>query len=311
MVCLQWDPDTGKLLHFLTGSRKSLARPFWLVALVAAPKSHTLQREGNSASCWLSRGTELSPELVGHLHMLLCWEHSTLLTCTAQPPWVCWHCWHQAALVTHRHRTCRFLASTDVGEAALPQPGRLALVQDPAPGTLSSQGLQGKHQIPAESWGLIVGFAGLGWGCTAESGWPDTDAGRSAKLSFPCLESTEECLAMGLSCTEGLQAGHTLLPFRAEHRGFPQGLCLTFHYPSQNSPLLLDVPSCSAVELCQLQCCQPQPWGHRGVGDSPCACARCVDGREPGGAVTLLHLLVPGTDGTNALPLSCSWAGTS
>lgn len=107
--------------------------------------------------------------------------------------------------------------STDVGEAALPHPGRLALVQvslgGAAPGTLSSQGLKGKCQIPAESWKLIFGFAGSGWGCTAESGWPDTDAGHSAKPSFPCLEGIEECLAIGLSCTEGLEAGHTLLPF--------------------------------------------------------------------------------------------------
>lgn len=113
--------------------------------------------------------------------------------------------------------THKFLVSTDVGEAALPHPGRLALVQvslgAAAPGTLGSQGLQGKCQIPAESWRLIFGFAGSGWGCTAESGWPDTDAGHSAKLSFPCLEGIEECLAMGLSCTEGLEAGHTLLPF--------------------------------------------------------------------------------------------------
>lgn len=184
------------------------------MALVAAPKSHILQREGNSAPCWLSRGTELSPELVGHLHMLLCWEHSALLTCTAQAPWVCWHCWHGAALSPTDTGTQRVLVSTDVGEAALPQPGRLALVQvslgDPAPGTLSSQGLQGKCQIPAESWRLSFGFAGLGWGCTAESGWPGPDAGHSAKLSFPCLEG---CLAMGHSCTEGLEAGHTLLPF--------------------------------------------------------------------------------------------------
>lgn len=42
---------------------------------------------------------------------------------------------------------------------------------------------------------------------------------------------------------------------------FPRGCCLTFHCPSQNSPLLLDLPAvlCSAVELCH---------SHRGVEES-------------------------------------------
>lgn len=95
------DPDAGKAFALCDWYHRK--GPFWHVALVAPPESLTLQRKGGSAPCWLSRGTELSPELVGHLHKLLCWEHSTPLTCTAQAPWVCWHCWHRAALVTHSH----------------------------------------------------------------------------------------------------------------------------------------------------------------------------------------------------------------
>lgn len=82
---LHWVALTlGRALHFVTVSRKG---PFWQVSLVAPPKSpaspHSLRTEGVLAPRWLSKGTELRPELVGHQHMLLCQEHSTLLSCIA------------------------------------------------------------------------------------------------------------------------------------------------------------------------------------------------------------------------------------
>lgn len=99
------------------------------MSLVAAPNSHTLQREGNSAPCWLSRGTELSPELLGHVQLLLCWEHSTLLTCPAQLRGCAGAAGTGLHVAPTDVGTCGILASTDVGEAALPRPGRLALAQ--------------------------------------------------------------------------------------------------------------------------------------------------------------------------------------
>ena len=64
---------------------------------------------------------------MGHLHMLLCWEHSTLLSYIAQ---ACL-CGRAGTGVAGLHRspthmgTHCFLVSTDMGKAALPHPGML------------------------------------------------------------------------------------------------------------------------------------------------------------------------------------------
>lgn len=118
------DPDAGNAFALIDGTRKNL-----LVSLVAAPNSHTLQREGNPAPCWLSRGTEPIPELLGHLQMLLCWEHSTLLPAQHRLRGCAGTAGTGLHVAPTDVGTCRILASVDVGEAALPHPGRLALVQ--------------------------------------------------------------------------------------------------------------------------------------------------------------------------------------
>lgn len=111
----------GRPLHLVTGTRRSL------LAHGGCSKVPHLAEGRQLSTLWLSRGTELSPELVGHL--LLCWN-----TAPSSP-------------AEHRLRGCagtagtelhvsptdvgnnRVLASVDVGQAALPHPARLALVQ--------------------------------------------------------------------------------------------------------------------------------------------------------------------------------------
>lgn len=64
--------------------------------------------------------------------------------------------------------THKFLVSTDVGEAALPHPGRLALVQvslgDAAPGTLGSQGTAGQMPDSSRILETDLWFCWLGLG---------------------------------------------------------------------------------------------------------------------------------------------------
>lgn len=94
----------GRALHFVTGIRKR----FFLTSVSGGSSkvtclSTSLSREKAFQHLAGSPKTELRPELVGHLHTLLCREHSTLLSHTGLALWVCWHWCCRAALVTHVH----------------------------------------------------------------------------------------------------------------------------------------------------------------------------------------------------------------
>lgn len=143
---------------------------------------------------------------MGHLHTLLCREHSTLLSHIAQA-WLCGCAgtgvaglrWSPTCMGTH----C-FLVSMDMGKATLPYPGMLgpgssAVCELLLPALSEQQGIAG--QMPGFSkileTILCCYWLVLGLRHTAQSGWPaggwqtrgSTNAGHLAKSGFPCLGS--------------------------------------------------------------------------------------------------------------------------
>lgn len=101
---------------------------------------------------------------MGHLHTLLCWEQHPAYLPRLRG---CAGTAGTGLDLSPTHMGTRFLASTAVGVAALPHPGRLALVQvspgDAAAGT-EQPGIAGQTPGPSTTLEAELWFRWLGLG---------------------------------------------------------------------------------------------------------------------------------------------------
>lgn len=137
--------------------------------------------------------------------------------------------------------------------------------------SLSSRGLQGKCQVSAKSLRLFCAFTGLCWDCATQHSLAglQVNGRRVAALMLGTQQSRVSpawAVLLQGTCSHGALlhrgCGNRTCPdvhSTVSIGVFPRGSCLTYCCPSQNSPLLLDLPSLPAM-------CRALQWPHASRG---------------------------------------------